>query len=164
MPSFDIVVQTDLQEVENAINQARKEIAQRYDFRGSKSRIDWDKAAAEITLVSDDDYKLTAVLDVLKTRLIRRGVAVKNLDVGQAEDAAGGTRRQKIALQQGIPIDVAKELVKRIKRSKLKVQSQIQQDQVRVTGKKRDDLQAVMQIAREADDLGPEFQFANRRD
>lgn len=164
MPSFDIVVQTDLQEVENAVNQARKEIAQRYDFRGSNSRIDWDKSAGAISLVSDDDYKLTAVLDVLKTRLIRRGVAIKNLDVGRPEDAAGGTRRQRIGLRQGISVDIAKELVKRIKRSKLKVQAQIQQDQIRVSGKKRDDLQSVMQIVREADDLGPEFQFTNRRD
>ncbi len=164
MPSFDIVVQTDLQEVENAINQARKEIAQRYDFRGSKSRIDWDKSAGEISLVSDDDFKLTAVLDILKTRLVRRGVAVKNLEIGPAEDASGGARRRKIGLQNGIPTEIAKELVKRIKRSKLKVQSQIQQDQVRVSGKKRDDLQQVMQIVREADDLGPEFQFTNRRD
>ena len=164
MPSFDIVVQTDLQEVDNAVNQARKEIAQRYDFRGSKSRIDFDKEADEVTLVSDDDYKLSAVLDVLKTRLIRRGVAIKNLDVGVPEDAASGTRRQRIGLANGIPTETAKELVKRIKRTKLKVQSQIQQDQVRVSGKKRDDLQAVMQLVREAEDLGPEFQFTNRRD
>jgi uncharacterized protein YajQ (UPF0234 family) len=164
MPSFDIVVQTDLQEVENAVNQARKEIAQRYDFRGSKSRIDWDKSASEISLIGDDDYRLTAVLDVLKTKLIRRGVSIKNLEFGSAEDAAGGTRRQKISLQNGIPVDIAKELVKRIKKAKLKVQSQIQQDQVRVSGKKRDDLQQVMEIARQADDLGPEFQFTNRRD
>ncbi len=164
MPSFDIVVTTDLQEVENAINQARKEIAQRYDFRGSKSRIDWDKSAGEISLLSDDDFKLSAVLEILKTKLVRRGVKIKNLEVGAAEDASGGTRRQKIALQNGIPIDVAKELVKRIKQAKLKVQSQIQEDQVRVSGKKRDDLQRVMEIARQADDLGPEFQFANRRD
>jgi len=164
MPSFDIVVQTDLQEVENAINQARKEIAQRYDFRGSKSEIDWRKADGEIVLVGDDDYKLTAVLDVLKSKLVRRGVSLKNLEVGTAEDAAGSTRRQKISLQNGIPTETAKELVKRIKKAKLKVQAQIQEDQVRVSGKKRDDLQQVMQIAREADDLGPEFQFTNRRD
>jgi uncharacterized protein YajQ (UPF0234 family) len=164
MPSFDIVVQTDLQEVENAVNQARKEIAQRYDFRGSKSRIDWDKGGGELTLVGDDDYKLTAVLDVLKSKLVRRGVSLTNLDVGTAEDAAGSTRRQTISLQNGIPTEIAKELVKRIKKAKLKVQAQIQQDQVRVTGKKRDDLQQVMQLAREADDLGPEFQFTNRRD
>lgn len=164
MPSFDIVVQTDLQEAENAVNQARKEIAQRYDFRGSTSRIDWDKGAAEITLVSDDDYRLAAVLDVLKTRLVRRGVAVKNLEIGAPEDAPGGTRRRRISLVSGIATDTAKELVKRIKRTKLKVQAQIQQDQVRVTGKKRDDLQQVMQLVREADDLGPEFQFTNRRD
>ena len=164
MPSFDIVVQTDLQEVENAVNQARKEIAQRYDFRGSKSSIDLDKGAGELTLVSDDDYKLAAVLDVLKTRLVRRQVSVKNLEIGPPEDAAGGTRRRKIGLQNGISTEIAKELVKRIKRTKLKVQAQIQQDQVRVNGKKRDDLQAVMQLVREADDLGPEFRFANRRE
>ncbi len=164
MPSFDIVVQTDLQEVENAVNQARKEIAQRYDFRGSKSHIDWDKAGGELTLVGDDDYKLTAVLDVLRTKLVHRGVSLKNLEIGSAEDAAGSTRRQKISLQNGIPTEIAKELVKRIKKAKLKVQAQIQEDQVRVTGKKKDELQQVMQIAREADDLGPEFQFTNRRD
>ena len=164
MPSFDIVVQTDLQEVENAVNQARKEIAQRYDFRGSKSSIDLDKSAGELTLVSDDDYRLAAVLDVLKTRLVRRKVSVKNLEIGPPEDAAGGTRRRKIGLQNGISTEIAKELVKRVKRTKLKVQAQIQQDQVRVSGKKRDDLQAVMQLVREADDLGPEFRFTNRRE
>lgn len=163
MPSFDIVVTTDLQEVENAVNQARKEISQRYDFRGSQSRIDWDKGSGEITLISDDDYKLGAVLDVLKTRLVRRGVAVKNLNVGSAEDAAGGTRRQKIGLQNGIPTDIAKELVKRIKKLKLKVQSQIQDDQVRVSGKKRDDLQAVIQLLREHD-LDLPLQYINFRD
>ena len=164
MPSFDIVVQTDLNEVENAVNQARKEIGQRYDFRGSKSRIDWDKGAGTITLLGDDDYKLTAVLDVLQTKLVRRGVAIKNLEIGPAEDAAGGLRRRKIDLQNGISTEIAKELVKRIKQTKLKVQAQIQEDQVRVSGKKRDDLQQVMEIARQADDLGPEFQFTNRRD
>ena len=164
MPSFDIVVQTDLQEVENAVNQARKEIAQRYDFRGSKSRIDWDKGAGEVSLLSDDGFKLTAVLEVLKSKLVRRGVSLKNLETGPPEDAAGGTRRRKIDLQNGISTEVAKELVKRIKKAKLKVQAQIQQDQVRVSGKKRDDLQQVMEIARAADDLGPEFKFTNLRD
>jgi uncharacterized protein YajQ (UPF0234 family) len=164
MPSFDIVVQCDLQEVENAVNQARKEIAQRYDFRGSKSRIDWDKGGGEIGLLSDDDFKLAAVLDVLQGKLVRRGVALKNLEIGPPDAAAGGARRRRIGLQNGIPTEIAKELVKRIKRAKLKVQAQIQQDQVRVSGKKRDDLQQVMQIVRQADDLGPEFQFANRRD
>ena len=164
MPSFDIVVSTDLQEVDNAVNQARKEIGQRYDFRGSASRLDLDKGAGEVTLVSDDDFKLAAVLDVLKTRLVRRKVSLKNLEVGDAEDAANGTRRQKIALQNGIPIDIAKQLVKRIQQAKLKVQAQIQQDQVRVSGKKRDDLQRVMEIVREAKDLGPEFRFTNLRD
>ncbi len=164
MPTFDIVVTTDLQEVDNAVNQARKEIAQRYDFRGSKSRIDWDRGSGEITLIGDDDFRLGVVLDVVKTKLVRRGVSVRNLTVGEPENAAEGTRRQKIGLQQGISTEVAKELVKRIKQTKLKVQAQIQQDQVRVSGKKKDDLQQVMQLAREAEDLGPEFRFVNLRD
>ena len=162
--SFDITTGCDLQEVDNAVNQTRKEIGQRYDFRGSKSSIDLDKGENRVTLVSDDDYKLAAVLDVLKSKLVRRGVSLKNLEVGPPEDAAGGTRRRKIDLQNGIATEVAKELVKRIKKAKLKVQAQIQQDQVRVSGKKRDDLQQVMEIARAADDLGPEFRFTNLRD
>ena len=164
MPSFDIVVTTDLQEVDNAIQQARKEIAQRYDFRGSKSKIEWESGAGEIVLVGDDDYKLAAVLDIVKTKLVRRGVSIKNLELGPAEDAAQGTRRQRIGLAQGIPAETSKEIVKRIKRTKLKVQAQIQQDQVRVSGKKRDDLQQVMAMVREADDLGLDFRFLNLRD
>ncbi|MDH3403752.1 MAG: YajQ family cyclic di-GMP-binding protein [Acidobacteriota bacterium] len=163
MPSFDIVVETDLQEVDNAVHQAQKELGQRYDFRGSKSRIDWDKGSAELTLTGDDDFKLAAVLDVLQGKLVKRGVAIKNLTVAKAEDAAGGLRRQKIALAQGIDGAICKEIVKRIKQAKLKVQAQIQDDQVRVTGKKRDDLQAVIAMVREAD-LGPEFAFRNMRD
>ena len=162
MPSFDIVVDTDLQEVDNAVNQARKEIAQRYDFRGSRSRIDWDKSG-EITLTGDDDYKLGAVKDVLQTKLIRRGVSIKNLIYSDPEPASGGTVRQKIGLQMGIPTDKAKELVKKIKQTKLKVQAQIQENQVRVSGKKRDDLQQIIQLAKEAD-LGLEFAFVNLRD
>ena len=164
MPSFDIVVTTDLQEVDNAIQQARKEIAQRYDFRGSKSKIEWEAGAGEIVLVGDDDYKLGAVLDIVKSKLVRRGVSIKNLEVATAEDAAQGTRRQAIGLVQGIPTDTAKEIVKRVKRAKLKVQAAIQQDQVRVSGKKRDDLQRVMAMVREADDLGYDFKFVNLRD
>jgi len=163
MPSFDIVVETDLQEVDNAVNQARKELAQRYDFRGSKSRIEWEKGSGELTLMGEDDYRLSAVLDMLQSKLHKRGVSIKNLTVEKAEDAAESMRRQKIVLAQGIATDMCKQIVKLIKQEKLKVQAQIQDEQVRVTGKKRDDLQAVMALVKEAD-LGPEFRFTNLRD
>jgi uncharacterized protein YajQ (UPF0234 family) len=162
MPSFDIVVQNDLQEVDNAVNQARKEISQRYDFRGSKSSIDWDKEQT-FTLVGDDEYKLSAVLDVLQSKLVRRGVSIRNLEYGAVEPAADSTVRQKVTLQSGIPTEKAKTLVKSIKVLKLKVQAQIMDDQVRVTGKKRDDLQAVIQHAK-SEDVGLELQFVNFRD
>jgi uncharacterized protein YajQ (UPF0234 family) len=162
MPSFDIVVQSDVQEVDNAVNQASKELAQRYDFRGSKSRIEWDKEG-EIVLYGDDDWKLSALADIVKTKLLRRKVSIKNLEITEPEDAGGALRRQRITLQQGVPTETAKEIVKRIKQTKLKVQSQIQDDQVRVTGKKRDDLQSIVALVREAD-LGFDFQFVNFRD
>jgi len=162
MPSFDIVVKTDLQEVDNAINQAQKEISQRYDFRGSKSRIDWDKKEF-ITVLGDDDYKLQAVQDVLKTKLVRRGVSVKNLEYGTPEPASDGALRQKITIQEGIPTEKAKAIVKDMKTLKLKVQGQIREGEVRVTGKKRDELQAVISMVKEKDyDL--DFQFINFRD
>ena len=162
MPSFDIVVKTDLQEVDNAINQVQKELAQRYDFRGSKSRVDWDKKAV-ITVLGDDDFKLQAVLDVLKTKLVRRGVSVKNLDYGSPEPASDGALRQKITVQEGIPTETAKEIVKDLKALKLKVQGQIREGEVRVTGKKRDQLQAVISMVKEKD-YGLDFQFVNFRD
>lgn len=162
MPSFDIVITIDPQEVDNAVNQARKEISQRYDFRGSQSRIDWDKSGV-ITMLSDDDFRLRAVLDILQSKLVRRGVSIKNLTLGEAEDAAGGTRRQTVTLQNGIPQEVAKELAKLVKQAKLKVQAQIQGDQVRISGKKRDDLQEVIRQVKESD-LDLEFQFVNFRD
>ena len=163
MPSFDIVVQTDLQEVDNAVNQARKELGQRYDFRGSKSRIEWERGGGELTLFGEDDYRLKAVLDIVQSKLIKRGVSIKNLTLERAEDAADSMRRQKITLAQGIEGEMCKKIAKLVKQMKLKVQAQIQSDQVRISGKKRDDLQAVMARVREAD-LGPEFRFVNRRD
>jgi uncharacterized protein YajQ (UPF0234 family) len=162
MPSFDIVIETDLQEVDNAINQARKEISQRYDFKGSKSTIEWDKKA-EITLLGDDNFKLEALIDALKGKLVRRGISAKNLNMSDPEPAADSMVRQKVSLQVGVPKEVAKAIVKEIKSSKLKVQAQIQEDQVRVTGKKRDDLQAVMQLVK-ASKQDYEFQFVNFRD
>ncbi len=163
MPSFDIVVETDLAEVDNAVNQARKELSQRYDFRGSKSRIEWEKGTHEITLFGEDDYRLAAVLDVLQSKLFKRGVSIKNLTLGTAEDAADSMRRQPVTLAKGIEAETAKEIAKRVKQMKRKVQAAIQGDQVRISGKKRDDLQAVIAMVKEAD-LGPEFRFVNMRD
>lgn len=162
MPSFDIVVNMNLQEVDNAINQAQKELAQRYDFKGSKSKIEWDKKK-ELTVVGDDDFKLKAVLDILQSKLIKRGISVKNLIYGKMEPSFEGTVRQKITLQQGIPADKAKDINKLIKDSKLKVQSQLQDEQVRVTAKKRDDLQEIIGLMRKTD-LGLDFDFTNFRE
>lgn len=162
MASFDIVIKTDLQEVDNAVNQARKEIAQRYDFRGSKSRIDWDQGDT-ITLYGDDDYKLSAVLDVLKSKLVKRGVSIRNLSVSEPEPAADAMVRQTVSLQNGVPKEVGKEIAKLIKQAKMKVQAQIQEDQVRVTGKKRDDLQEAIRLVKESP-LDFDFQFTNYRD
>lgn len=162
MPSFDIVMKLDLQEVDNAINQAQKELAQRYDFKGSKSKIEWDKKK-EISVVGDDDYKLKAVVDILQGKMIKRGISIKNLTMGPLEPAFEGTVRQKVTLQQGIPGEKAKEINKLIKDSKIKVQSQFQDEQVRVTGKKRDDLQEAIALVKQTD-LGFDFQFVNFRD
>ena len=162
MPSFDIVVNVDLQEVDNAINQAQKELGQRYDFKGSKSKIEWDKKK-EISVVGDDDYKLKAVVDVLQSKLIKRGISIKNLIYGKTEPSFEGTLRQKITLQQGIPVDKAKEINQLIKDGKLKVSSQFQDEQVRVTGKKRDDLQEAIGLVKKTD-LGLDLQFTNFRD
>ena len=162
MPSFDIVVEVDLQEVDNAVNQAQKELAQRYDFKGSKSKIEWDKKA-ELSIVGDDDYKLKAVIDVLQGKLFKRGISIKNMEMGKVEPAFEGTVRQKITLKQGIPAEKAKEINKLIKDSKMKVQSQFQDEQVRITGKKRDDLQEAMALVRKTD-LGIDVNFTNFRD
>lgn len=139
MPSFDIVSKLDMQEVDNAVNQARKEIATRYDFRGSKSRIDWDKI--KIDLTADDDFKMRSITDILKEKAVRRNIDVRALDFGKVEQAGGGLVKCEIKLKQGVPVETAREMVAAIKASKLKVQAQIQEDQVRVSGKKRDDLQ-----------------------
>lgn len=163
MPSFDIVVRTDRQEVDNAVNQALKEMATRYDFKGSKSRIDWNKES-EIVLFAEDDFKLRAVVDILHTKLVRRNVSLKNLVYAKPEHALGGAVRQKITLQDGIPVEKAREIVKMIKDTKLKIQGQIQDNQVRVTGKKKDELQQIMTLVRKAESLGFDFQFVNYRD
>lgn len=161
MPSFDIAMETDLQEVDNAINQARKEIGQRYDFRGSKSEIQWDKKG-EIGLLSEDD-KLAALLDVIQSKLLKRGVSIRNMEVGTKVAASDDLFRQAITLQTGIPKDTAKAIVKEIKQAKMKVQAQIQEEQVRVTGKKRDLLQEVIAMVK-GGDFGYDFKFINFRE
>lgn len=161
MPSFDVVSRVDPQEVDNAVNQTRKEIAQRYDFKGTKTEIRLEENALHI--VSDDDFKVKAVVDVLQSKLVRRGVSLKALVYGKIEPAAGGLAKQTITVQQGIETEKARHIVKLIKDSKLKVQSQIQGDEVRVSGKKRDDLQAAIQLLK-AQDLDLPLQFTNFRE
>lgn len=160
--SFDIVSKVDLQEVSNAVQQAMKEIGQRFDFRGSKSNIELDSGKNEIMLVSDDEYKLKSVVDILESKLIKRKVPIKALNYGKVEDAALGTVRQVVSLQQGIPTEKGKEIVKIIKNAKLKVQAEIQKDQLRVRAKKIDDLQSVMGMLKEKD-LGIHIEFVNYR-
>jgi cyclic-di-GMP-binding protein len=161
MPSFDIVSKVDMQEVDNAVNQAIKEIGQRYDFKGSKSEISQERDAVKI--LADDDYKLKAVVDVLQSKFIKRNISIKALQYGKVEPASGGMARQIITVQQGISKEKGKEIVAAIKESKIKVQAQIQDDQVRVTGKNRDDLQEAIQLLK-GKDLGVEMQFVNFRD
>lgn len=160
--TFDIVSEVDLQEVDNAVNQARKEIAQRYDFKGSKSSIELNQKEKTIILVSDDEFKLRSVVDILQTKLIKRGVPIKALDYGQATAASGSTVRQVISLRVGLSKDDARLLVKMIKDMNLKVQSQIMEDQVRVSGKSKDDLQTIITRLRAAE-LKFAIQFSNYR-
>ena len=160
--SFDVVSKVDLQEVANAVQQASKEIATRFDFRGSTSKIDWDEKELALTLGSDDAGKLKSVVDILETRLVKRSVPLKALSFGVMDKALGGTVRQKVSMQKGIPTDKAREIVKIVKNSKRKVQAAIQGDQVRISGKNKDDLQAVMQSLK-ATDLGIDMQFTNYR-
>lgn len=161
--SFDVTSTIDLQEVDNAINQARKEIAQRYDFKGSAASIDLDQKANTLTVAAEDAFKLEAVWEVLSTRMVRRNVAVKNLKRGEVEPAAGGTVRQVITLQMGIPTEAARDIVKHLKDLKMKkVQAAIQGDQVRISSASKDDLQAAMGALR-AKDFGVALQFGNYR-
>lgn len=160
--SFDIVSRVDMQEVLNSVQQAAKEMSQRFDFKGSKSSIEFSKDKAEITLISDDEQKLKSVIDILQSKLAKRKVSLKSLQYGKVEPASGGTVRQVITLQQGIAQEKAKEIVKLIKDTKLKVQAEIQKDQLRVRAKKIDDLQAVISMLREKD-LGIHMEFVNYR-
>ncbi len=161
MPSFDVVSEVDLQEVDNAVNQARKELGQRYDFKGSNTEIELDKS--EIRIVSADDYKVKAAGEVVESKLVRRGISLKALKRSAVEPAASGRAKQTLEIQRGISTDHGRAIVKMIKGAKLKVQAQIQDDQVRVSGKKRDDLQSVIALLKESDFELP-LQFVNMRD
>lgn len=161
MPSFDIVSKVNMQEVDNAVNQAKKEIETRFDFRGSKSSITLLKD--EIEVIADDDFKLNAVLEIIKSKMVKRNVPLKSLVAGKIEKASGDTLRQKIAIKQGLTQDEMKALSKIIKDLKLKVQTQIMGDELRVSGKKIDDLQAVISHLKSIDFKVP-LQFVNYRD
>jgi cyclic-di-GMP-binding protein len=158
--SFDIVCKVDMQEVTNALDQARREVDTRYDLKGTKNEIVLEKT--DIVITAADEMKLKAVVDILQSKLHKRGVPLKALTYGKVEPAAGSTFKQKIGLQQGIPIEKAREIVRLIKDTKLKLQASIQDDQVRVTGKAKDDLQKVIALLRERD-LGIALQFTNYR-
>jgi len=161
--SFDITSTVDLQEVDNALNQARKEVAQRYDFKGAKASIDFDSKESKLILTADDEFKLNALWEIVQTRLVRRNVPTKNLTRGSVIPAANTTVRQEITLQQGIPTEAAKEVVKFLKESKLrKVQASIQGDQLRVTSPSKDELQEFMRLLRDKD-FGVALQFGNYR-
>lgn len=161
--SFDVTSTIDLQEVDNALNQARKEVGQRYDFKGSPAAVDLDQKESTLTLTAEDNFKLSALWEIVSTRMVRRNVPVKNLKLGEVETASGGTVRQVVTLQMGIPSDAAREIVKVLKEAKMKkVQASIQGDQLRVTSPSKDELQAAMALLREHD-FGIALQFGNYR-
>jgi uncharacterized protein YajQ (UPF0234 family) len=161
--SFDVTSTIDLQEVDNAINQARKEVGQRYDFKGSPAAIEFNKTESTMTLIAEDAFKMDQLWDVLQTRLIRRNVPVKNLKLGDIETAGNSTVRRVITLQQGIPSDAARDIIKYLKDQKLKkVQANIQGDQLRISSPSKDELQDVMRLLRDHD-FGIALQFGNYR-
>jgi len=159
--SFDVVCKVDLDEVKNAVSQAMKEIGQRYDFKGSTSKIEL-KDDKVLVLNSDDEVKLKAVIDVLQSKLHKRGVSIRSMVYGKVDPAAKGTVRQEVTIQQGIPVEKAKGLVKVLKDAKLKAQASIQGDQLRVSGKSRDDLQEAIALFKQ-NDQGLDLQFTNYR-
>lgn len=162
-PSFDISTGADLQEVDNAVNQALKEIGQRYDFKGTHCTIEFDRPKAEIRLAADDEFRMEALTDVLQSRMIKRGVPVKNLDLGELQTATGQSVRRTVKLTQGIPADAAKKIVKAVKDGGFKkTQASIQGDEIRVTSPSRDELQAVIAVLR-GQDFGIELKFGNYR-
>ena len=161
--SFDITSETDLSEVQNACNQTMLEIRQRFDFKGSKSQVEIDMKTAEIKILADDAHKLNSVIDIIQGKLVKRKISIKALDYGNVEAASGDTVRQSIKIQQGIPQEKGKEIVKHIKTLGLKkMQAQIMDDQVRVTGKDKDDLQSVIESLKQKD-FGIDMTFTNYR-
>jgi cyclic-di-GMP-binding protein len=164
MPSFDVTSKVDLQEVDNAVNQARKEVAQRYDFKGSKAAIDFDRTGGTLTLTADDEFKMQSLWEVVETRMVKRKVPLRNLKRGDIERGANDTVRRVVTLQQGIPTEAGREIVKFLKDKKLrKVQPAIQGDQLRISSPSRDELQSVMALLREQD-FDVELQFGNYRE
>ena len=163
LASFDVTTGVDLQEVDNAVNQAQKEIAQRYDFKGSKATIEFRRGDGMLVLVADSDFQMTALLDVVQSKLIKRGVPVKNLDIGELKPAGGDTVRREVKLKMALDPDTAKKVAAAIKDAKLKkIQAAIQGDQVRVSGPSRDDLQQAIALLR-GKDFGVELKFGNYR-
>jgi uncharacterized protein YajQ (UPF0234 family) len=163
MPSFDVVSRVDMQEVDNAVNQVTKEISTRFDFRGSKTEIDLDRKDSKITVLTEDDMKLRAIRDMLIAKIVRRSIEAGALDFGTPEKAGGDMMRQTVAIQNGIDIETARKVVKLVKEAKLKVQAAIQGEEVRITGKQRDDLQQVINLLKESD-VGMPLQYVNYRE
>jgi uncharacterized protein YajQ (UPF0234 family) len=163
MPSFDVVSRVDMQEMDNAVNQVKKELATRFDFRGSKTQIDLDRKEAKIVLLTEDDMKLRAIKDGLIAKVVHRSIDAKALAFGDHEKAGGDMVRQTVTITNGIDIETARKVVKLIKDTKMKVQASIQGDEVRITGKKRDDLQEAIQTLKEAD-MGMPLQYVNFRE
>ncbi len=161
--SFDVVSEVDLQEVDNAVNQSMKEISQRYDFKGSISKITLNKTVKELEIVSDDESRLKAVVDVLKGKFVKRNISPRALDFQKMESAFSGTVNQKVKIVSGIPMETCKEIVRLIKDSKLKVQVQITEEKVRVSSKAKDDLQNAIQLLKAAQDIKIPLQFNNYR-
>jgi uncharacterized protein YajQ (UPF0234 family) len=158
--SFDVVSKVDMQEAKNAVDQALKEIGTRFDLKDSGAKIEWEKE--DLVLAAKDAHKLSSVRDILESKIVKRGISLKNIDKKKIEEALGGTARQRIAFKQGLTQEIAKEIVKEIKNSKLKVQPQVQGDSIRVTGKSRDDLQEVIAMLKQKD-FGIDLQFTNYR-
>jgi len=163
MPSFDVVSRVDMQEMDNAVNQVKKEIGTRFDFRGSKTKIDLDRKDDNILILTEDEMKLRAIKDMLIAKAVRRSIEADALSFGPVEKAGGDMVRQTITITNGIDVETARKVVKLIKETKLRVQAAIQGDEVRVTGKQRDDLQGVIGALKEAD-LGVPVQFVNYRE
>ena len=163
MPSFDVVSRVDMQEMDNAVNQAKKEITTRFDFRGSKTQIDLDRKEGKISVLTEDDMKLHAIKDALIAKVVHRSIEAAALVFGEHEKAGGDMMRQTVTITNGIDIETARKVVKLVKDAKLKVQASIQGDEVRISGKKRDDLQEAIQALKAAD-LGMPLQYVNFRE